>query len=1110
MTETLLREVIQLRQNHLRAVRLEDDLSNGNLLTGYTLTAQALAALGRVVDGLAGNARAWILTGPYGSGKSFFGLFLAHLLDARQIGHTIAWDMLERSDPLLTERLQEQIGGNDGFVTVAVTGARAPLQECLARGFEQALESGMFAPALRESLAEARQADSRVFLHWVEAFLAAVSQTPAGARGALILFDELGKALEHAATHPYESDVYLLQELAEFAARSGERPLVFAGILHQAFEQYAVLLDSAAQREWAKVQGRFEDIPFQEPPVQQMRLLARALNDAADSPALTPAFGETMQAVEAAGWRPATMNASEFTDLVCRAYPLHPSVFVALPYFFRRLAQNERSIFAYLASQEPFGFQEFLASHTSGEFLRLPDLFDYLAANYRGRIYASGRARPLTEALERLENTPNLGPIETDLLKTISLLNWLGEIGPLQATEAMILSAFHTPDWNESALRAGLKALQRRSLIVYRRFNDTYAVWQGSDVDIEERLHTARAALGMTFSIAEVLQGYLPPRPLLARRHSYQTGTQRYFDVHYVDSHNRDKVSLSPSPEASGLVLLCLPGTLAEVEQFVQWAQSETPQSSPEIVIGVAGRAIRLTELVQELRGLHWVRENTPALRDDPVARREWRTRLAAIERLIRMELDEAINLHRISALASCQWFYQGVKVSKQVQRGLSALLSEVCDTLYPASPRVWNELLNRRALTSQGAAARRTLIEGILTRADQPIFGIQKFPPERSMYEALLRRGEMHRYDNGRWFISPPGENDLHLTAAWQAIYDFVFTELPEPRPVPDLYAHLSAPPFGITEGVMPVMLAVFYKVYENEMTLYKEGTLLVEPSVADWEVLLRRPELFSLAGCRVTGLRAAVLKRMARGLRVPTYVMPVTRAVIGRLKALPDHAWRTRRLPESALNLRHAVDTARSPERFLFVEVPEALGLLAFEEGEFGQERFEAFFARLNEALDALANVTPNLLIWARDTWLTACGLPDDEAGWESFCQLAEQLAPRVTHPTLLPLLKRTAEATDSNSALESVLALLANRPLRSWTDADTERFAAQAQYIGDLWKEHANEQVVAPPLPTAARQRAEAIADELEHFLGRFDEDVGVIDLALRLWQQRSGKR
>ena len=75
-----------------------------------------------------------------------------------------------------------------------------------------------------------------------------------------------------------------------------------------------------------------------------------------------------------------------------------------------------------------------------------------------------------------------------------------------------------------------------------------------------------------------------------------------------------------------------------------------------------------------------------------------------------------------------------------QAARGLSHLLSAICDDLYAGSPIVWNELINRQKLSSQGAAARRNLIEAMLTHEDQPQLGIEGFPPERSMYESLLK----------------------------------------------------------------------------------------------------------------------------------------------------------------------------------------------------------------------------------------------------------------------------------------------------------------------------------------------------------------------------------
>ncbi|MDT8898283.1 hypothetical protein QYE77_08385 [Thermanaerothrix sp. 4228-RoL] len=1092
MPDTLLSNIIRIRSNYLRAIRLEDDISNSNILGGYTLTVQALNTLKRITEGITNHSRAWTLTGPYGSGKSFFGLFLANLLDPHRYGHAMAWKMISVVDPLIAAQLQQTLKENGGILSVIVTGARASLQECLARGFSKVLDEDNHLHELKQSLENVRYSDSGTFLKWVRTFVSQVSQYRDNTNGVLILLDEMGKVLEHATSNSQESDIYLLQELAEFSARSNSHPFIFIGILHQAFETYAAFLSQSARREWAKVQGRFEDIPYHEAPTQQMRLLADAFGK--HSVALPVSKPILMT------WCPPGMNLDEFEGLCQKVYPLHPSVFVALPYIFRRLGQNERSLFTYLSSQEPFGFQEFLSTHKFGDILYLPNLFDYLAANYQATIYSTSRARPLTEALERLENTLSLREIEKDLLKTIGLLNWLSETSPIQATEKTIISAL-TPAYPESELYTTLGTLQHKSFITYRRFNHVYAIWQGSDVDLEERLQIARSRVETTLSIAEILQRYLPPRPLLAHRHSYITGTQRFFEVRYLDSHNKDTISLDASQNNSGVVLLCLPGSMAEEEEFERWVHNEEISRRLNLVVGIAPRAIHLRELVREFRALHWTKENTPELRDDPIARKEWRTRLALLEHAIRTELDHAFNLRQGYISKGSRWYYRGNEVFPKSRSGLSGLLSDICDTLYSSSPKLWNELLNRQELTAQGAGARRRLIEAILTQSDKPLMGIEKFPPERSMYETLLKRGGLHRWSDGVWQIVPPAQKDpLNLCPTWEAISHFIFGGLPEPRPLTDLYDILFAPPYGVTPGLAPVLLALFYKVHENEITLYKEGTLIIDPNVADWEVLLRRPELFSIAGCRVSGLRAAILERMARGLHVQPYIMPIVRSLIGRLKALPEYAQRTRNLPESALNLRQAAERTRSPERFLFVELPEALGLPPFEEEEFDPKRFDEFFERLNLALEALANSTPRLLVWARDVWLSSCGLPSGEEGWAIFRSECQKMAVRVTHPQLVPLVKRAAEAPESRSALESVLAFIANRPPRTWTDTDAERFEARAEHLGALWRVEAGltDDLLLPP---ELRERSQKIANELETYLRSLESNKLVLRAALQ---------
>lgn len=759
-TETTLASIIHVRPSGVRSISLESDLLHGAATDGYVLTGQARIVLGRMLDrfGSGHPTRAWTVTGPYGSGKSYFGLFLMNLLAANLPAHAATKAMLLAEDQLLAEKARHagRLETTRGLLPIPITGYRAPIEECIRRGVAAAFQPHADDPGVARLLVDyagfRAGNDGRAFVDLLDR--ARPSAHDLGYSGVIIVFDEMGKALEHVAAHPETSDVYVLQQIAEAANRSGDVPLLFIGILHQSFDRYAGRLDATTQREWSKVQGRYEDIAFQEPPVQQMELLARALEPggAADSDAVARWIGAELPAVVESDWRPATISPEAFATLAARAYPLHPTALVALPYLFRRLAQNERSLFAYLASHEPFGFQEFLRRHAPGDTVRLADLFDYLAANFQGRLYASLRARLITETLERLEQAADkLGPLERDVLKTVGLINWLAEVSPLSAAEPELYAALVAPNRPPALVGEALERLRKPSLVVFRRYNRTYAVWQGSDVDLEERLHEAATHLTGTFSLADTVGAYLPPRPIAARRHSYETGTTRYFTAIYMDAktldaHTRDSAALDTiALGAGGTVLLCLPVGQRETAEFTDWATFGPPAAVPHVVVGVAQTAGRLGDLVHELRELHWVGENTPELRDDPVARRELRARLYSVESLIRGEIERTLTAGQMAGQGG-RWFHRGRDVSDKAERGLSMLLSAVADELYPDAPRLWNELINRRALSSQGAAARRNLIEGMIRRGDRERLGIDGFPPERSMYESVLRAGGLHR----------------------------------------------------------------------------------------------------------------------------------------------------------------------------------------------------------------------------------------------------------------------------------------------------------------------------------------------------------------------------
>src|SRR5262249_23652476 len=158
-----------------------------------------------------------------------------------------------------------------------------PASVCIAEGITTALlaepnrDLKMLGQRLRAVLKSGHhrsRLDTKQVLSSLED--AALAARNNGYCGVLLIIDELGKIFEYAARYPQESDVYLLQLIGEFVARSNGFPMVMLGLLHQSFEEYGQLLDIGTRREWTKIQGRFADIAFLEPIDQIIAMIAKA------------------------------------------------------------------------------------------------------------------------------------------------------------------------------------------------------------------------------------------------------------------------------------------------------------------------------------------------------------------------------------------------------------------------------------------------------------------------------------------------------------------------------------------------------------------------------------------------------------------------------------------------------------------------------------------------------------------------------------------------------------------------------------------------------------------------------------------------------------------
>lgn len=278
-------KLLGIQPRHLRSVQLDRDFDDRTSSLHYVVTPFVRSTMRRLAEGLreGSTARAWRLTGDYGTGKSSLALALSRVA---------AGDLAA-----LPEGLSD-LSSEVRLEPVLVVGEREPIGRSVLRGLRSVADARKLAPkgsALLRLLRDAEAPQPSDVIDAIDAMSSALS-SGGHADGLLLILDELGKNLEHVVRSSASEDVYLLQRLAEAAARSGRQPLMVVAVLHQAVATYAASLSSTDRREWEKVAGRFEEIVFAPPLEQSATLVAAALGIDREAlpPGLSRAAGATI------------------------------------------------------------------------------------------------------------------------------------------------------------------------------------------------------------------------------------------------------------------------------------------------------------------------------------------------------------------------------------------------------------------------------------------------------------------------------------------------------------------------------------------------------------------------------------------------------------------------------------------------------------------------------------------------------------------------------------------------------------------------------------------------------------------------------------------------
>lgn len=1062
-TGTSLSLLIRPPDSYLRAANLE---RHDEQAAHYIPTGRALEVLRRVFHAIdnPSTGRTWSLTGPYGSGKSSFALFLRTLFGPTSARRRRAEAALGAADAGLLHSLKSvrtPATNKAGFVLATTTCQQEPLASALLRSLERGV-TGYWAESVPQDIRRAMRIaascrDSRS--------IATAAETIAAHAPLLLVLDEFGKTLEHfaaQATGPdvEDSDLFVLQELAERASGGNAAPIFLFTLQHLAFDDYVRRASAAQRREWGKVQGRFEDIPFLETSEQSLRLVAGALDDAATS----AEFRERKNA-----WSVRVQNRIEElglsshlpggADTLARCYPLHPIALLALPELCARLGQHGRTLFSFLAGTEASTVNAFLhATHlpasTSARLpaIQLHYLFDFFAGPGQALAAGIGGSR-WREIDERVREAQSLTPEDVQCLKTVGLLNLLGHAGGLRASaDQVAYSLGSAEDAPDGVWRERLGDLESRGWLTYRAFADEFRLWQGSDVDLRGKVADAREQLRST-SAAELLARLQDASPVIAAKHSQRVGMLRYFAVGFADA-STPIPEMTASDPADGALVYFLddPTRIEEI--------SSTDQERP-LVLATSDAVGAVRDAAVEVAAALAVLDQQEVI-DDRVARRELqdrvsdaRARLTAAQAHAFRPRGDGVAFHLVQ---------DGRLKPLVAEASLSRLLSTVCDDVYRQSPEIRNEMLGRRELTSQGAKARRELLGQMLSHGHLESLGMAHFGPNRAMYEAVLRHTGLHREIDGQWTFGAPMPVGS-MSPLWGTMAQIINPAVNSAVGVDQLYAQLMAPPLGIKEGPIPVLLAAFLLQRRDDVAIYEDGTFQPSLTADLLERLVKSPKRFALKAFNATGVRGKALTALSdlgqefaphQAKVSPSRNGSVLRAAAPLLtfvRKLPEYTLNTTSVSVEARAIREALVSAREPDVLLFEALPAAAGLPALaSRGRGGDEAAIALTCSVRSALNELRDAYPRRLRSIAEALAAELKLNQDlQVLRTTLAQRAEPLEDKVLDPKLRTFLFICRdEAAEDDAWCEAMGLCVSDRPPVSWRDADVDRFSVAVRGV------------------------------------------------------------
>lgn len=866
------------------SANIDDGLGIG---TKYIVTPNAQKVLQEIIDGYRTGIHSFSIIGTYGTGKSSFLLQLEHDLETIRNRHLL------KNPKVLFDGQCEVLN---------VLGDYKSLEDLLLTKLQEKTGVAEYdVLKLLKTYYEKQKRQNKLLL---------------------IVIDEFGKVLEHAAKNNPEEELYFMQKLCEIV-NAPTRNILLLTTLHQNFSAYSRKLSTEQKNEWTKVKGRFQEVVFAEPIEQLLYLAGEYISSEYNYKESDNNFGRLFQlAVDL------KFISSEFSfKTACKLFPMDVFAAYAVTRAIQRYGQNERSLFSFLNARGSHSIYDYKVSQD--RTYNLADVYDYVVNSFHSYLNdansdSSGWSA-IRLSIERVEggnwnsSTQMFDAIK--LVKSIGLLNLFGNTGFTMSPSDMgkyagMALGIETPD-------LVLHELVRQKIIRYAEYKKRLILFEGTDINIEEEIIKAGLMVPKPVNFIDDLRVYFNNRVSPVKAYYYHRGTPRYFEYLLLN----EPQDITPVGDVDGYVQMIFNSTDKQYGDLVQFSKN----CNHAIIFAYFSNTGEIVEHLHNIQKYHYIVEKVLIDKSDRVAMKEVMQLMEYEKTLLNKTLCDSM----FSYSEDVVWLYKGGIQEISSQRDFNKLLSAVCEDVYPLTPIINNELINKHKLSSNIAGAKAKYLQALLDNSDKTDLGFEndKFPPEKTIYYSLLRNTGLHV--DGE-FADAPSNHDIK--SLWNACEDFLDSTREKARKLSELVKKLSAQPYKIKDGVLEFWLPTYLYIKRQDYSLYGEnGQFIPNFNIELLDLMKKHIGEFRIKAYAVDGIKLQLFNQYRKFLNLGDNSSIKGGAFIETIKPflffynrqLNEYAKQTKSLPhEETIRFREVLAHAKDPERAFLEDLPEALG--------------------------------------------------------------------------------------------------------------------------------------------------------------------------------------